>query len=331
MKCNSIKINSWQQTLINVVTDPAELLSILELDNALLPHALSAAKLFPLKVPRNFIRLMKKGDINDPLLRQILPINQELTLYPTYTPDPLSETEFNPVPGLLHKYQGRVLLTLAGACGINCRYCFRRHFPYETNNPGSLGWQTALDYVAADQSIHEVILSGGDPLIASDQTLKNIALRLANINHVKRLRIHSRMPIVIPERITNPFIEAIKHSHFKTVLVVHCNHANELSPDVGCAMESLKKADIILLNQSVLLKGVNDNVDILVQLSESLFQYGILPYYLHALDKVQGAAHFDMHVSHAKKLYTDLANRLPGYLVPKLVWEPAGGSSKLPL
>jgi EF-P beta-lysylation protein EpmB len=331
MKCNSGKINTWQSELVDAVTQPKELLELLHLDMNLLPAAEKAAALFPLKVPRGFIARMEKGNLKDPLLLQVLPIHAELEDIPGYTSDPLQEAQFNPLPGLLHKYHGRVLMTLASACGINCRYCFRRFFPYEDNNPGSVGWQKALDYIEQDTTISEVILSGGDPFMATDHTINTIKEKLATFTHIKRLRIHSRMPIVLPARITPELIDAITSNKLKTILVVHCNHPQEITPEVKAAMQLLSQAGIALLNQSVLLKDVNDDADILVSLSETLFDAGILPYYLHVLDKVQGAAHFDLSHARGTQLHWEVMQRLSGYLVPKLVCEQPGAPAKLPL
>lgn len=331
MKCNSTKIKNWQSALVDAVTDPTELLELLNLDKNLLPAAEAAAKIFPLKVPRNFIARMQKGNVNDPLLRQVLPLSDELNETEGYYRDPLEETKFNPIPGLLHKYHSRVLLTFTGTCGVNCRYCFRRHFAYEDNNPGTAGWNQALEYIAADPTITEVILSGGDPMVASDQALKTLKEKLVAIPHIKRLRIHSRMPIVLPQRITAEFIDAVTDSSLKTIMVVHCNHPQELSSAVHDAMKLLKQAGMVLLNQTVLLKGVNDDVETLVALSEALFDAGIQPYYLHVLDKVQGAAHFDLQRQAARDLHWALAQRISGYLVPKLVCEQPGAPAKLVL
>lgn len=328
---NLSKNSTWQTALIESITDPKELFDLLELDKSLLPAAESAAKLFPFKVPRSFIARIPKGNINDPLLRQVLPIDAELLDVSGYHADPLQETKFNPVPGLLHKYHGRVLLTLTSVCGINCRYCFRRHFAYENNNPGSSGWVTALEYIAKDSSIAEVILSGGDPLVANDQLLKIFMHKLTAIPHIKRLRIHSRMPVVLPERITPELIAAITSSQLKTILVIHANHPREINQDVCDALQLLTQAGVTLLNQTVLLKGVNDSADTLVELSETLFHAGVQPYYLHVLDKVQGAAHFDMPRETASQLHWAMAQRLSGYLVPKLVCEQPGAPAKLPL
>lgn len=321
--------NPWQTALIQAVTEPKELLELLELDNNLLPQAETASKLFPLKVPRGLIARMQKGNRNDPLLLQVLPLGLEHELTKGYTKDPLEEKQYNPVPGLLHKYHGRVLLTMTSVCGIHCRYCFRRHFPYAENNPGSSGWSQALEYIARDTTIHEVILSGGDPLAMSDHFLYEFTEKLSRIPHLARLRIHSRMPVVLPERISDEFIAWISNLGFKTALVIHCNHPNEIDYTVKEALAKLAKCGVVLLNQTVLLKNINDNVETLVNLSETLFASGVLPYYLHVLDKVQGAAHFDLARSVAQDLHWQMTQKLSGYLVPRLVSEQPGAPAKL--
>jgi EF-P beta-lysylation protein EpmB len=319
----------WQQSLINAITDPKELLELLELDLNLLEPAKKSAQQFSLKVPRGFVARMRKKDINDPLLKQVLPLGCELSEFDGFTQDPLGEANVNPTPGLLHKYHSRVLLTLIGTCGVNCRYCFRRHFPYEKNNPGSAGWEKTLEYIAQDATIKEVILSGGDPLVASDNLLKTFSDKLIAIPHIKRLRIHSRMPIVLPERITPEFIDWISTLPLKTILITHVNHPQEIDSSVKTAMQELLKAGVVLLNQSVLLKGINDNVDTLVELSETLFDAGIQPYYLNTLDKVRGSAHFDLDYDIATQLHWELTQRLSGYLVPRLVSEIPGAPAKI--
>lgn len=320
--------SDWQIALMNAVTDPEELLTLLELDNSLLEPAKAAAKQFPLKVPRGFLARIKKRDLQDPLLKQILPLGVELETHPGFSEDPLQEQTVNPVPGLLHKYQGRVLLTLTSSCGVNCRFCFRRHFPYAKNNPGSSGWEKALEYIAEDPTLSEVILSGGDPLVSSDVLLNNFSQKLAQIPHVKRLRFHTRMPIVLPERITEEFLTWIATLPWKIIMVMHVNHPQEINHEVKVVTQALKKAGVTLLNQSVLLKGVNDNVETLVALSETLFAHDILPYYLHVLDKVQGTQHFDVRRQEAIALHQQMAERLSGFLVPKLVCEEAGAKAK---
>lgn len=319
----------WQTLLKEVITDPAELLNQLELNADLLPAALRAAKLFPLRVPRGFVARMQKGNPADPLLQQVLPFACEEITVPGYSHDPLQEKAVNPLPGLLHKYHGRVLLTLTGACAIHCRYCFRRHFPYQENTPAKV-WQDILAYIAADSSIYEVILSGGDPLVATDHYLAKVVQDLASISHLKLLRVHTRLPVVLPERITPDFVNCLSDIPLQVVMVIHSNHANELDDSVKIGIDCLLQKKITVLNQAVLLKGVNDTVAVLQDLSWRLFACGILPYYLHCLDKVQGAAHFAVDEQQAKRLISDLREQLPGFLVPKLVYEQAGAKSKLP-
>jgi EF-P beta-lysylation protein EpmB len=318
----------WQEALSDLITDPEELLTSLELDPALLDRARAAARAFPLKVTRGFAARMQKGNPDDPLLLQVLPLGMELNDMPGYTSDPLQEINVNPIPGLLHKYDGRVLVTLTSACAVHCRYCFRRHFPYEDNNPGMGGWEKIFAYIKQDKSISEVILSGGDPLSASDRLLKLFTDQLLQIPHVKRLRIHTRLPVVLPERITEDFIHWISHIPFDKIMVIHVNHPNEINDDVRQAMQGLRNAGIHLLNQTVLLKRVNNNVNTLRTLSEVLFSAGVLPYYLHTLDKVHGASHFDITLREAQELYAGMIKKLPGYLVPRLVCEEPGMSSK---
>jgi EF-P beta-lysylation protein EpmB len=286
---------------------------------------------FPLRVPRGFVARMQKGNLEDPLLKQVLPLNQELMPTFGFSKDPLHEKEATKLPGLLHKYRDRVLLTLVSACAINCRYCFRRHFPYEENNPGIEGWNHAIDYIKNNSEIKEVIFSGGDPLILKDMQLQELTQKIAKISHVKRLRIHTRMPIVLPERITDELLHWLTASRLTSIMVVHANHANEIDDSVTIAMDKLLKAGIRVFNQSVLLKGINDSVSALVELSEKLFDAGIIPYYLHMLDRVQGAAHFEVDEKIARNLVWDMMQELPGYLVPKLVREQAGAPAKIPI
>jgi EF-P beta-lysylation protein EpmB len=318
----------WQHALQGLVTDPKELFELLALDTRHLDAAHRAAQVFPLRAPRGFVARMKKGDIHDPLLRQVLPLGVELADRPGYTPDALQEARANALPGLLHKYHGRVLLTPTSVCAIHCRYCFRRHFPYHDNNPGRAGWQKVFDYIKQDHTIHEVILSGGDPLTMNDMMLQFFSDQLNEIPHVKTLRIHSRLPIVLPERITETFTEWITQLKQHCVIVVHANHPQELDDTVQAGVLKMKKAGAVLLNQSVLLKDVNDAAPILRALSERLFEMGVLPYYLHTLDRISGAAHFDIPLEAALAIHKDLTHRLPGYLVPKLVREVPGEAAK---
>lgn len=322
---------NWQSALKDVITSPAKLLEILDLNPNLLSAAERIAKLFPLRVSRCFVSRMEKGNPEDPLLRQILPLTDEEIIAPGFSQDPLHEKNVNPIPGLLHKYKGRVLVVLSGACAINCRYCFRRHFPYQENISGGKTWAAILNYIAMRPSIYEIILSGGDPLLAKDNYLAKCIRELAAIPHLKTLRIHSRLPIVLPQRITSSFARIITATRLQTIMVMHCNHANELDDTVAIAINRLRKNKIIVLNQSVLLRGVNDNAQTLTELSLRLFESGVLPYYLHLLDKVQGAAHFAVSEEKAKILVNNLRENLSGYLVPKLVKEQAPAVFKIPI
>ena len=319
---------NWQTKLRGAKIDPVSLLEDIGLAGNAPKLADQTAVSFPLRVTEGFKNRITNGDEFDPLLRQILPLAEEDQDYPGFSFDPLVEHAKQPVPGLLHKYHGRALLIVTGACAIHCRYCFRRHFPYSESNPASQQWQTALEYLTHDHSVSEIILSGGDPLTVSDERLAGLVKSLANIPHIKRLRIHTRVPIVLPERIVDTLLDWLTGTRLKPVMVVHVNHANELDKSVATAINKLKNAHIPLLNQSVLLKGVNDKVTALAALSERLFEYGILPYYLHMLDPVKGAAHFEVGEEQAMLLMQGLRELLPGYLVPKLVREIPGSLSK---
>ncbi|WDE04546.1 EF-P beta-lysylation protein EpmB [Thalassomonas viridans] len=321
---------SWQKELANVVTDPKTLLEMLDIDpQAYLAH-FQARKLFPVRVPRPFIKRMKKGDINDPLLKQVMPLSDEFSISDGYLTDPLEEHD-TVAEGLLHKYRSRVLMIVKAGCAVNCRYCFRRHFPYSDNSPNKARWQQALDYIAEHKEISEVIFSGGDPLMASDEHLAWLVEKIQAIPHVRRLRLHSRLPVVIPSRITPDLVKVLAQTRLKTTLVFHINHTKEIDEAFVSALEPLRAARIPLFNQSVLLKGVNDNSEILCRLSEDLFDAGIQPYYLHMFDPVQGAAHFDVGEEDAVKIIKEMLAELPGFLMPKLVREIAGEASKTPI
>ena len=322
---------SWQAALADLVRDPMELLALLQLDPADQPGGQVIPKHFPLRVPRGYVARMRPGDWQDPLLLQVLPTAAETLAQPGYRHDPLEEVRQNPRPGLIHKYHGRVLLVMTSACAIHCRYCFRQHFPYADNRNSRQQWTETLQYIAGDDSISEVILSGGDPLSVSDDSLSELLDSLERIPHLRRLRIHSRLPVVLPERITAALCNRLQQSRLQVVMVIHCNHAQELDQEVAAALSALRDAGITLLNQTVLLAGINDRADTLVTLSERLFALGVLPYYLHLLDKVQGAAHFDLEESRATALYRQLLAQLPGYLVPKLVRESANVPFKMPI
>jgi L-lysine 2,3-aminomutase len=271
---------------------------------------------------------MQKGNPDDPLLRQVLPIEDELVDYPGFNLDPVGDIKAAVQPGVLHKYQGRVLLINTGSCAINCRYCFRRNFPYNELQLSKQQESGAIEYIKSDPTINEVILSGGDPLLLSDARLSQLIRQLEAIDHIKRIRIHSRLPIVLPARVTDELVNLLANCSKQLILVVHANHANELNERVITACKLLKNNGITLFNQSVLLKGVNDNAATLCELSEQLFANGIIPYYLHLLDKATGTGHFEVFECEAKILIEKVKNTLPGYLVPKLVKEIAGAESK---
>ncbi|MFL6623686.1 MAG: EF-P beta-lysylation protein EpmB [Sulfurifustis sp.] len=319
---------SWQQELARAVTDPAELVRLLRLDPALVEPARRVARAFPLRVPRGYVARMRPEDPTDPLLRQVLPLEAEELQVPGFMRDPVGDRAFAIGPGLLQKYEGRVLLTTTGACAIHCRYCFRRHFPYADENPASDGWARTLAQLAADESVSEVILSGGDPLTLSDPRLATLVDALAGIGHLKRLRVHTRLPIVLPTRITEELCRLLMGTRLAAVVVVHANHPNEIDAQVDAALARLQDAGAILLNQSVLLRGVNDDAAVLTALSERLVGAGVVPYYLHLLDRVEGAAHFDVDAQIATRICEELSRRLPGYLVPRLVREEPGAPAK---
>lgn len=322
---------TWQEQLADLIRDPCELIELLGLSTQQLPAALLAADRFALRVPRAYAKRIRHGDINDPLLRQVLPLGDELLAAPGYSADPLGESDTNTLPGMIHKYKGRVLLLVSTSCAINCRYCFRREFPYGDNKPSREHWQQVFDYIAKDSSINEVILSGGDPLTAPDSQLAWLVEQAAAIPHIRRLRIHTRLPVVVPSRIDERCLTWLTSHRLQTVVVIHSNHANEIDDEVRSALARLSAAGVTLLNQAVLLRGVNDSVAALSDLSETLFAAGVLPYYLHLLDKVNGAAHFELPERDAKMLYQALLAELPGFLMPTLVREIAGERSKTPL
>lgn len=324
---NTDVLPTWQKELADAVKNPQQLLQLLDIPPENIPLSVKARKNFPMLVPRPFIAKMKKGDVNDPLLKQILPIFDEELVTEGYSLDPLQEFN-NGEQGLLHKYKSRVLLILKSGCAVNCRYCFRRHFPYQENNINKLQLENIINYIKKHPEVNEVILSGGDPLMSKDDFLQSVIKQLESLPQLTRLRIHSRLPVVIPARITTQLCEQLKQSRLKVILVVHINHANEIDEAFKEAMLKLHLADVTLLNQSVLLKGVNDTSMALIALSEALFDANIHPYYLFLLDKVQGAQHFDLATKTAQLLVKEMSLALPGYLVPKLSREIAGKQSK---
>ena len=322
---------SWREALKDSVRDAGELCRLVGLPSEYAVRAAAAARDFPVFAPRAYIARMRPGDPRDPLLRQVLPVADEQNPAAGYTTDPLAEQAATRGPGLLHKYRSRVLIVTTGACAVHCRYCFRRHFPYHEGAESSDVFAPALRKIAADSTLREVILSGGDPLTLVDDTLAEVAHGLDAIGHLRRLRIHTRLPVMIPERVNDELIDWLRGTRLTPVMVIHANHPAELDTAVGDALARLAAAGIMLLNQSVLLAGVNDDVDVLAELSERLVELGVQPYYLHQLDRVAGAAHFEVDVRRGRQIVTELRRRLSGYMVPRYVREVAGAPYKVPL
>lgn len=324
------KVALWQRELAAAVRDPQALLRLLDLPDG--NTSSKAAQQFRLLAPHSYIARMKKGDWHDPLLRQVLPLDDELQVVEGFNHDPVGDQHSVVADGVLHKYHGRVLLVTTGACAVHCRYCFRRHFPYSESNPVKAEWEGALAYIRANPDVREVILSGGDPLTLADERLAVLFRQLRDMPQITRVRFHTRLPVVLPSRIDAGFLQLLHEIPQQTVMVIHANHAQELvADDVRQALTALRAAGVTLLNQAVLLRGVNDSVQAQVDLSESLFAHGVMPYYLHLLDRVAGAAHFEVAETEAVRLLETLRKRLPGFLVPKLVREVAGEKAKMPV
>jgi EF-P beta-lysylation protein EpmB len=321
----------WQQILKDAVRDPRELCRLLRLPPEYEAGAVRAATLFPVFAPRGYIARMRPGHPRDPLLRQVLPLEEEHAETPGYRTDPVGDAAATVSPGLLQKYAGRVLMVTTGACAVHCRYCFRRHFPYGDGPRSLAGWEGNLAEIAADPSLQEVILSGGDPLTLVDEVLAELAARLAMIPQLRRLRIHTRLPIVIPERVTDQLLAWVRGTRLTPVMVVHTNHPAEIDASVAAALGRMVDAGIPVLNQAVLLRGVNDDVDVLVELCQRLVDLRVMPYYLHQLDRVVGAAHFEVPEETGRAIVRAMHDRLPGYAVPRYVRETAGAASKQPL
>lgn len=321
----------WQQLWRDAVRDPRELLGLVGLDAVATGMSDAAAAGFPLRVPRGFVGRMRRGDPGDPLLRQVLPLDAELRPAPGFGLDAVGDAAAKAGPGVIRKYRGRALLVATGSCAINCRYCFRRHFPYAEETAAAGGWARTVDLIAADPAIDEVILSGGDPWSLSTPKLAELTRLLAGVPHLRRLRVHTRLPVVLPERVDTELVDWLRALPWPVTVVLHANHAREFDAEVDAALARLRGAGALLLNQAVLLRGVNDSVDALADLSERGHAAGVLPYYLHQLDRVQGAAHFEVSDEQARRLHAALAARLSGYLVPRLVREVAGDPGKRPL
>ena len=322
---------NWRRSLAAAIRDPDELISELGLSDSLRQPAHSASQRFPLLVPRSYLRRIEPGNASDPLLLQVLPLGAELVGTPGFTSDPVGDTAARTAPGLLQKYHGRALLITTGKCAVHCRYCFRREYPYGQEPRQIDDWTPALDAVRHDSAISEVILSGGDPLVLADGRLADLVDRLSAIEHVQRFRLHSRLPIVLPDRVTMSLLDVLRSSRLTPVMVVHANHPNEIVADCADALRLLVQSGITTLNQSVLLAGVNDTIEALEELSLRLINVGVIPYYLHQLDRVVGSAHFEATDEVGLDLINALRSRLPGYAVPKFVQETAGAPGKRPV
>lgn len=331
----------WQNELIESIKTNQELLSFLSSPNNRLvsnyktnnksTHIKDISN-FPVLIPKNFAKKINKNDINDPILKQVLISPQESEPQPAkFSQDPLQETQFTPIPGLIHKYKSRVLIINSSHCAINCRYCFRRSFPYKQNQISSNSWQKITNYISSNPQINEVIFSGGDPLLMTDDQIQKRVESLYNINHINKIRFHTRIPIVLPNRIDDSFIQLLNNIKYKKIIVIHCNHPNELDNKTQEIITNILKTGTLVYNQAVLLKGINDDIQTQIKLWEKTYNMGILPYYLHMLDPVEGASHFEVPVLQAKNLIKKLQAELPGYLIPKLVQEIPGEPSKTSL
>jgi len=323
--------SAWQRDLRAAVRDAHELCRRLGLPAELADAAAGGADEFPVFVPPAYLARIRPGDPHDPLLRQVLPVVDETTEAPGFSRDPVADKRATLQPGVLQKYAGRALLVTTGACAVHCRYCFRRHFPYEEVPHSAAAWDTALRKIAADDSLQEVILSGGDPWMLLDDRLATLVEKIAAIGHVTRLRVHTRLPVMIPTRVTEELIAWLTGTRLTPVVVIHANHARELDDAVADSLSRLRQVSVTLLNQAVLLRGVNDSTAALTALSERLIEIGVVPYYLHQLDRVAGAAHFEVPVQQGRQIIDRLRARLPGYMVPKYVQEIPGELSKIAL
>jgi len=319
---------SWRHAMKTAIRDPIELCRTLELPVMFEEGAVHASSAFPVFAPRAFVDKMESGNPHDPLLRQVLPLTEELVDAPGFVSDPVDDNSATLTPGLLRKYQGRALMITTGACAVHCRYCFRREFPYDLAPKSIDDWRPALDQIESDATLEEIILSGGDPLTLVDEQLTQLSEALARIRHVKRLRIHTRLPIMIPGRVTNDLVALLRESRFVPIVVIHANHAAELDESVASSLARLTDSGIPLLNQAVLLRGVNDNIDALANLSRRLIHLRVMPYYLHQLDRVAGAAHFEVSQKRGRELVAQLRKLLPGYGVPRYVQETPANLSK---
>ena len=327
----SAVVESWQRGLASAIRDPDELLDVLGLPDACREPARRAASLFPLLVPRSFVQRMEPGNPRDPLLLQVLPLGAEDASHLDFVTDAVGDIAAKRAPGLLHKYEGRALLIAAGACAVHCRYCFRRHYAYGDDPKRLADWEPAFEVLRADPSIHELILSGGDPLMLTDRRLGELIAQAEAIPHLSRLRIHTRLPIVLPERVTQPLLKLLTQGRLTPIVVIHSNHPRELSGTCGAALRQLVKAGCTVLNQAVLLRGINDDLETQLGLCEQLIDLGVIPYYLHQLDRVAGVGHFEVAEQRGLEIIAALRSRLPGYGVPQFVREVAGEPHKVPV
>ena len=325
------RAESWHRALAEAIRDPDELLDALQLGDEHRAAARRSAQLFPVMVPRSYLARMRPADPLDPLLRQVLPLGAEEDVVEGFVPDAVGDATARRAPGLLHKYAGRVLLIATGACAVHCRYCFRRHYPYGDEPRRLNDWEPAFQEIAGDPSVTEVILSGGDPLMLTDARLTGLCRRIVEVPHVRRLRLHSRLPIVLPERVTPGLLQLLTGTRLTPIMVVHANHPREIAGDCAVALRQLVRSGITVLNQAVLLKGINDDADVLTALCETLVDLGVLPYYLHQLDRVAGTAHFEVPEVVGLALIAAIRERLPGYAVPQFVREIAGAPHKVPV
>ena len=323
---------SWQRQLAEAIRSPSELLAALKINSAdaadVCHNESTSGRSFPTLVPLSFLQRMEPGNPRDPLLLQVLATASEDQTVAGFIADPVGDGASRTVPGLLQKYVGRALLIATGACAVHCRYCFRREYPYHEEPRRSEDWKPAMEAIATDPTITEVILSGGDPLMLNDDQLRVLCEQIDAVPHVERIRIHSRLPIVLPDRVNSEFLSLLTSLRSQAVVVVHANHGNEIVNDCRDALRSMVGTGIPVLNQAVLLRDINDSVDAMESLCRRLVNIGVMPYYLHQLDRVQGAAHFEVAREIGLKLIQELSARLPGYAVPKFVEEVAGEPNK---
>lgn len=331
MSLPALQQSDWHRSLAQAIRDPEALIRELSLSHDWIAPARRAAEVFPLLVPRSYLRRMQPGNPHDPLLRQVLPLEEELLVAEGFTADPVDDAAARKAPGLLHKYRGRALLVATGSCAVHCRYCFRREYPYQEEPRTLKQWEPAFQAIACDEFLHEIILSGGDPLMLTDRRLHELIGRLEEIPHLRRLRIHTRLPIVLPDRVTPELVQRLREGRLTPIVVVHANHPHEIAGDCAAALSQLVQSGLTVLNQAVLLRGINDGAEAQIELSERLIDLGVIPYYLHQLDRVQGTSHFEVEERVGQEIIAAMRKRLPGYGVPQYVREVAGQPHKVPV